>query len=144
LVWKSPSLGKHGACGEEAVRVALKEKLASAPLYKQRWAPRQDHLEAELLHKSLIAHWKIFGKTHSLLTKFGLLIFSMKQIFSAMLHCQIFYFKNLFDLTRAAEPPVDLTLTQPQSLLQTGPYRSHGAEPLADLALPKLQSLLPI
>jgi hypothetical protein len=52
LVWKFPSLGKHGAGGEEAVRVALEEKLASASLYKQRWAPRQDHLEAKLLYKS--------------------------------------------------------------------------------------------
>jgi hypothetical protein len=61
LVWKFPCLGKHGAGGEEAVRVALKEKLTSAPLYKQRWAPRQDHLQAKLLYKSLIAghqHWK--------------------------------------------------------------------------------------
>jgi hypothetical protein len=71
LVWKFLSLGKHGAGGEEAVRVALKEKLASASLYKQRGAPRQYHLEAKLLHKSLIAghqHWKKFGKTHSLFT----------------------------------------------------------------------------
>jgi hypothetical protein len=50
FVWKFPSLGKHGAGGEKAVRVALKEKLASASLYKQRWAPRQDHLEAKLLY----------------------------------------------------------------------------------------------
>jgi hypothetical protein len=73
LVWKFPSLGKHGAGGEKAVRVALKEKLASASLYKQRGAPRQDHLEAKLLYTSLIAghqHWKNLGRltlySHSL------------------------------------------------------------------------------
>jgi hypothetical protein len=58
LVWKFSYLGKHGAGGEKAVRVALKEKLASTSLYKQRGAPRQYHLQAKLLYSAqVINNW---------------------------------------------------------------------------------------